>query len=296
MGTIDVIHQVLKSSISTFGGTRILRYPECSIRYIVGRASFPGTSCQQNLCRHLGTSSMAKVSHKVVIPLAILIAACFVLIGVCIFAKPVRITWRKGQRHYRSHQEWLVSAQERKDERRRWAVADLEKATVGSFAVDEREVDRFSDCASTSQGQGSDESNFRSRQCSLTKLPAELRIKIYSHLDYGSALGLTCTDRFFYRDAPAEAIPKEQRATYVWHAETFMKNKDRLACFSCLRLLGREWFAEEMRKGRFAKYGDIEFDRVCWRCELNQNGTVTLPSLRPMTERFKIWPRKCSTV
>ena len=97
-------------------------------------------------------------------------------------------------------------------------------------------------------------------------LPAELRIHIYSLLDYGTALRLARANRFFYYDRPFNSIEKEQRLTFLYYAESFAGNKGRLACYECLRLRPRADFLPEHRSGELDRFGNREMERHCYDC------------------------------
>ena len=71
-------------------------------------------------------------------------------------------------------------------------------------------------------------------------------MEVYSYLDLGMALRLHRVNRFVRNDNPEESIDREQRATFVYHADTFQHNQraGRLACFSCLKLRDKGEFSE----------------------------------------------------
>ena len=97
-------------------------------------------------------------------------------------------------------------------------------------------------------------------------LPAELRIHIYSLLDYGTALRLAQVNRFFYYDRPFNSIDREQRVTFLYYADSFARNKGRLACYECLRVRSRSDFLPEHRSGDLDRFGNREMDRRCYDC------------------------------
>ena len=107
------------------------------------------------------------------------------------------------------------------------------------------------------------------------ELPAELRLQIYSHLNLGDALVLGSVCQSFRNDRPDDGVGREQRATYVYHAETFKRNREqhRLGCFTCLRVLDRNAFRESQRTGAFDLFGTMEFERICFDCEVTK-GTI----------------------
>jgi hypothetical protein len=109
----------------------------------------------------------------------------------------------------------------------------------------------------------------RYRRNCFYNLPAELRLEIYSYLDYGQALRLQSVSRFFRNDYPYEAIDREQRATYVYHAETWAgnKRKEKLGCYTCLRLLPMGSFSKENKTKERQRYGLDDVGRICRACE-----------------------------
>ena len=198
----------------------------------------------------------------------------------------------------------LIQEEERRDyvllstrtaARKKWADEDMEKVRKDMPRVNVRPVDvesggrgeeanasHGSTAASASQSSAPSELRHFSRSGGLEKLPPELRIQIYTYLDYGTLLQLSGTCRYFNRiDKPTEALNKDERATYVYHAETFPHNRDRLACFSCLRILERPAFDEQRRTGEYGRFGLMEFDRVCFECEVKKGGFDW-----PRVERF----------
>ena len=181
---------------------------------------------------------------------------------------------RQRQRIERS--ECIALQVRRERQRRTWASEDLQRArTDGGRRVHaERPVrDVVRDLE---RGLGS-----RSKtKFGFPKLPAELRLQIYADLDYGTALRLEQVCRFFRNDVPAQGVDREQRATYLYHAETFAKNKERLACFSCLRILPLTAFMDEQRRGEYARFGVMESERICFECQM-QKGHV------PWTRRWR---------
>ena len=115
-----------------------------------------------------------------------------------------------------------------------------------------------------------------SRGFRFQDLPAEIRLLIYSEFDYGTALNLMRVNRFFYFDKPAKGIDREQRATYVYHAETFTQNKDRLACYGCLRIREKDAFEEMCRTGDFERFAVLDLERRCFDCRV-EKGELAWP-------------------
>ena len=111
------------------------------------------------------------------------------------------------------------------------------------------------------------------------RLPAEIRLEIYSYLNYSTALKLSRVSRYFKNDKPADGVDREQRATYIYHAETFRRNRKRLACYSCLRVRPRAEFLKDKRKGDFDQYGPKQYDRVCFDCQ-TEKGQIPWLQLR----------------
>lgn len=104
-------------------------------------------------------------------------------------------------------------------------------------------------------------------------LPYEIRLMVYSDFDYGTALNLERVSKFFYTDQPARGVDREQRATFVYHAETFKRNENRLACYGCLRIRKMKAFETAFRTDKFQKFAESELDRRCFECRLD-NGDV----------------------
>lgn len=130
------------------------------------------------------------------------------------------------------------------------------------------------------------------RKDGLQHLAPELRIMIYSKLDYKSAVALACTNRFYYNDTPTDALPKDQRATYVYYAESFTHNKRQLACYGCLRVLPVSAFAVNQWTGAHAPFGVEEFERRCTKC-IKQNVFVSVGwKLREVFGRPKAWRKR----
>ena len=110
----------------------------------------------------------------------------------------------------------------------------------------------------------------------LHDLPAEIRLMIYSELDYGTALTLMKVNKFFYFDRPGNGVDREQRATFVYHAESFVRNKGRLACYGCLRMREKGEFEEGQRTGEFERFALLELERRCFDCRV-EKGVVAWP-------------------
>ena len=160
--------------------------------------------------------------------------------------------------------------------RRAWARSDLETARsekTALFQVEELSTDRKASATSTIQSLPIVAEAGKSQ---LESLPPELRIEVYRYLDYGILLRLKSVSRFFWYDKPEENIEREQRATFVYHADTFQHNRKggRLACYMCLRLRGKNDFSEDRRTGDFKRFGSQETERRCFDCQV-ANGEVT---------------------
>jgi hypothetical protein len=117
-------------------------------------------------------------------------------------------------------------------------------------------------------------------------LPAEIRLMIYSEFDYGTALNLMRVNRFFYFDKPANGIDREQRATYVYHTETFSQNKDRLACYGCLRIREKGDFEVMHRTGEFERFALSELERRCFDCRADK-GEICWPRWKRLVRYIK---------
>lgn len=101
---------------------------------------------------------------------------------------------------------------------------------------------------------------------SLQTLPTELLLDINGYLDYGSALSLLRTSRFFHNLALSDEVGKDDKLDYVLAAEGFRHNGKRLACFVCLRLRGEGEFALGSRTGELREFGGNELGRRCRDC------------------------------
>ena len=95
-------------------------------------------------------------------------------------------------------------------------------------------------------------------------------MEVYSYLDLGMAIRLHCINRFIRSDNPEESIDREQRATYIYHADTFQHNRKagRFACFSCLKLKEKGEFGEDRRTGEYKRYGVKDVERRCFDCQV----------------------------
>lgn len=173
-----------------------------------------------------------------------------------------------------------------RDERRELARGDIEEARSeksGLFVSSEKVEDVDEPQIRESRPQ--------SGESRLERLPAELRMEIYSYLDYGMALTLGRANRFIQRDEPWESIDREQRAIFVYHADTFKHNQkaDRLACFSCLRVRAKGNFDEANRTGAFTRYGLRDIERMCLDC---RSATKKMKFGESMVWRLGKWEKR----
>lgn len=243
--------------------------------------------------------------------------------------------WRKGKREvFKLRRRW-------EETRKEWAVSDLENARsekTRMFLVEDAEVERE---RSSSLPGKSTQISAEIRRAWFESLPAELRMEIYSYLDYGEflhgleddlihmavercltrlkllslssirlcssdpltlnffvlgmALRLKSVNKFFWYDKPEETIDREQRATFIYHMDTFQHNRraGRLACYTCLRLRGKNEFSEDQRTGDFKRFGVQETERRCFDCQVAQREvTWTKRLIRRMNQLEKrIWVR-----
>ena len=81
---------------------------------------------------------------------------------------------------------------------------------------------------------------------------------------------LHLVNRFIQNDNPGESIDREQRAIFVYHADTFQRNKKagRLACFSCMKLKDKGEFSDDRRTGEYKRYGTKDVERRCFDCQV----------------------------
>ena len=163
----------------------------------------------------------------------------------------------------RGKQEVVKLRKRWEGQRRGWATDDLENA--GS------EKQMLAECEEVPSSQTEpSEPIAPAGKSRLESLPAELRMEIYSYLDYGIALRLRLVSRFLRNDKPYESIEREQQQTYVYHADTFQHNRKagRLACYTCLRLRDKDDFSDELRTGEYKRFGVKETERRCFDCQL----------------------------
>lgn len=189
--------------------------------------------------------------------------------------------WNRSRqaRQFREEGRILALDERRLLVRKRWAEEDGmdEKRTAKIFGAGNRK--------DLERGVGRSHQPV-SKICGLERLPAELRIDIYAYLDCCSALSLETTNRFFHHDRVLRCIDQNDRATYVYHAETFRKNHDRLACFGCLRVRDPSVFTTRNRSGDFRKFGVNEFERLCFDCEV-EKGLTRWPNLKKMIRTIR---------
>ena len=112
----------------------------------------------------------------------------------------------------------------------------------------------------------------------LQLLPAELLLIIIEYLDYGSVLSLSRTNRFFWDTSPADYLVEEDKLDYVLPAEGWKHNRNRLACFLCMKVRGKKHFDKRNQSIFLKKYGESELARRCKECgkhmqELRLEGT-----------------------
>lgn len=121
----------------------------------------------------------------------------------------------------------------------------------------------------------------------FANLPAELRIQIYGLLDYGTALRLSRVNRFFYYERLFNNIDREQRMTFLFYAESFPRNKGRLACYECMRVRSRGDYLVEFRSGEFNRFGARETERRCFDCIAKTDESIM--GWRLWRFRFRRW-------
>ena len=206
--------------------------------------------------------------------------------------------WKHRRREKRQSMWDRILVRDRHNaERLRWAAEDLaEKREVRARHDGWRGQDEEEAAIDSLTHREVDDGRRRSaerRVSGFTKLPLELRLQIYSQLDYATILSLERTCRYFYLDSPSLTIPLSQRAAYAYHAETFCQNRDRLACFTCLRLYPYAAFRKHQRTGMCGKFDEVEFDsfdRVCFECEV-EKGVISWPKTRRLVRRTEAWMR-----
>lgn len=173
-------------------------------------------------------------------------------------------------------QRWKERNRERQDRtaliaawrnaRRQWADEELKW-------VRREKVPLMSQCVGDRYTTDLERNHDPNRQCGFYTLPGEVRLQVYSYLDYGQALILEQSSRYFYNDRPTAGVDKEQKATFVFHAETFTCNtsKDRMACYACLRVLSRAKFMIEQCTGEHVRFGVLDVERICFECQLGKD-------------------------
>jgi hypothetical protein len=193
---------------------------------------------------------------------------------------------RWGQRR-RGKKEVVKLRKRWAEQRREWAMSDLENARS------EKEVLAEIEGVSSSMEQSDPVAAAGKSQ--LECLPAELRMEIYSYLDYGIALRLGVVSRSLRNDKPYESIEREQRATFVYHADTFQHNRKagRLACYTCLRLRDKDEFSEDLRIREYKRFGVKETERRCFDCQVVKGEVAWGRVLSRRMDRFetKLWNR-----
>lgn len=100
----------------------------------------------------------------------------------------------------------------------------------------------------------------------LETLPAELRLAIYAYLDYGSAISLSTTSRFFHCDRPCDALTALQKSSFLYIAEISPRNREVLACYKCMRLLPFSAFSSTVWCHHYL-VGYQQFERYCVQCK-----------------------------
>ena len=225
---------------------------------------------------------------------------------------PVKLWWKRGSQRRVDRRQELADRQFAGEQRKVWAREDLEfgrreklpliqlpliHLPVFQLPLINGAESRDDDWPLTDEQESrvdNHENDTKAPEQTVTPqvfhfatLPAELRIQIYSLLDYGTSLRLSTANRFFYFERPYESIDKEQRMTFLFYAEAFSHNKGRrLACYECLRARSRGDFLEEYRTGEFGRFGDRELDRRCFDCIAK---TADASISRTKLWRFRFW-------
>lgn len=99
----------------------------------------------------------------------------------------------------------------------------------------------------------------------LTNLPGELQNAIFAQLNYGSAINLSSTNRYYHHVINPMALTSElDKATFVHQAELhFPQHKQNKAygCYSCYRVKPREAFSQKQGTSK-----DRYWTRFCLDC------------------------------
>ena len=218
------------------------------------------------------------------------IVPVIVLWVICV-KRPIEFLVRRGK----GRAEVVKLRRAWEGNRREWAKSDLETARsekAALFQPEEVSKDRKTSTTATVQSVQTSTGPGKSR---LETLPPELRIEVYRYLDYGILLRLKSVSRFFWYDTPEENIDREQRATFVYHADTFQHNRKagRLACYTCLKLRSKNDFSEDCRTGDFKRFGSQETERRCFDCQVTNNEVTWTRRLGRRWDRLeaRIWNR-----
>ncbi|KAL4930129.1 F-box protein [Aspergillus undulatus] len=105
----------------------------------------------------------------------------------------------------------------------------------------------------------------------LSKLPVELYLEIFSYLDYPSSLALSQTCTNFRAKAKVEApTTRAQKALYLSHLECYTRYENLFSCRNCLLFLPASEFGDYQLMKKRSKGGTDGHLRFCLNCGLTK--------------------------
>ena len=120
------------------------------------------------------------------------------------------------------------------------------------------------------RSQASVEANTSSMSLTLQHLPLDILFQVVAYCDYGSALSLAMTSSSLRAATnPTELVSTGEKHDFFLRVERFKQHADKLACFTCFRILPRDDFARSMQLGRHGKSSGARHKRTqrfCWTC------------------------------
>ena len=104
----------------------------------------------------------------------------------------------------------------------------------------------------------------------LQHLPLDILFQVVAYCDYGSALSLAMASSSLRAATnPKELVSTGEKLDFFLRVERFDQHADKLACFTCFRILPRDEFARSMQLGRHGKRSGARHKRTrrfCWAC------------------------------
>ena len=118
--------------------------------------------------------------------------------------------------------------------------------------------------------QASAKADTASMSLTLQHLPLDILFQVVAYCDYRSALSLAMASSSLRAATnPAELVPTAEKLDFFLRVERFQQHADKLACFTCFRMLPRDDFARSMQLGRHGKSSGAKHKRTrrfCWTC------------------------------